>query len=64
MSKKILSGFFETQQIDYIMIANSNFRRLRYVSISSPEIGSQNYEDVPGFESLRKLQKRINSSYE
>ena len=63
MIKKKFSAYFQTQEIDFIMISNSNFERLRQVSSSFPKVELQIYEDVPGFESLRKFQIKINDPF-
>ena len=45
------------KQIEYIVISESNFIKLKQISKSSIELDKQVYEDIPGFESLRIIFK-------
>ena len=47
------SGFAENKQVEYIVISESNFVRLKQISKVSIEVKKQVYEDISGFESLR-----------
>ena len=45
----------ENDQLEYIMISEINFERLMLLPKLDIIVDEQVYEDVPGFESLRKV---------
>ena len=49
----------ENDQLEYIMISEINFERLALLPELDIIVDEQVYEDVPGFESLRKVFSKI-----
>ena len=47
----------DKQHVEYIVISELNFARLKQIPKLSMEIKKQVYEDIPGFESLRIIFK-------
>ena len=50
-----------SDEIEYIMISEINFEKLELLTKVDVIVEEQVYEDVPGFESLRKLFTKIAS---
>ena len=44
-----------TSQIEFVIISQYNFDRLKHVTKGVFEIDDEIYEEIPGFESLRKI---------
>lgn len=51
----------DNDQLEYIMISEINFERLELLPKIDVIFDEQVYEDVPGFESLRKVFTKISS---
>ena len=47
------------EKIEYVMISEINFEKLELLTKVDVTLEEQVYEDVPGFESLRKLFTKI-----
>ena len=50
-----IKGDLLKNEIQFIMLSNKNFANLELVSTVALEIKEQFYENVAGFESLRKI---------